>query len=63
MNLNKVRKELDELYDYTMHDAPDKASAEKTLSLMEFMIKENHLTNEYSHKIDYLKISIEDKFK
>ena len=63
MNLNRIRKEFDKLYDYVMYDAPDKTNAEKILSLMEFMIKENHLTNEYSHKIDYLKISIEDKFK
>jgi len=63
MNLNRIRKELDELYDYAMHYALTKASAEKTLSLMKFMIKENHLTNEYSHKIDLLRISIEDKFK
>ena len=63
MNLNKIKKELNDLYDYIMHDAPDKKSAEKTLIYMEFMIKEHNLINEYSCKTEYLKINIEDKFK
>lgn len=63
MSITRAEKELDDLYDYVMHDAHDKKSAENTLRLMNSIMKDNNLFSAYSYKIEYLQICIEEKFK